>query len=232
MSSTEASLSSNSVYPTLLCHLMIAPVKQAMYAILRDHKQNSTHHKSDCEALKRLQHHPLPDHATDTETSLSSKRVQTFILLTAPTDFFADLSTDQFHFFMKQSTLLEYKKCFTLNQRSISQFFIRREKFICDTQGLYGTVEDRADLFSSIIVRLKSGFTEPEDHEISYTGWKKLNQDGRSHSTDNDEDTRSSQQKAPKRSKRTIKEKTKAPKRSKRTISKEKTEVSKFWRKQ
>ena len=181
MSSTEPSLSSNSVYPTLLRHLMIAPVKQAMAAILRDHKQNSTHHKSDCEALKRLQHHPLRDNATDTGTSLSSKRVQTFILLTAPTDFFADLSTDQFHFFMKQSTLLEYKKCFTLNQRSISQFFIRREKFIRDT------------------------------NEISYTGWK-LNQDGRSHSTDNDEDTRSSQQKAPKRSKRTIKEKTKVSK--------------------
>ena len=207
MSSTEASLSSNSVYPTLLCHLMIAPVKQAMYAILRDHKQNSTHHKSDCEALKRLQHHPLPDHATDTETSLSSKRVQTFILLTAPRDFFAEVSTDQFHVLMQQSTLLDYSKCFTLKQRSISEFFKRREKFIRATHGLYGTVEDRADLFNSIILR--------------------LNQDGRSHSSDNDEDTRSSQQKAAKKSKRTMKKKTKARKKSKRT-SKENTKVSKF----
>ena len=52
---------------------MIGPVKQVMVANLRDHKQNSTHHKSECEALKRLQHQTLQDNATDdAETSLSS----------------------------------------------------------------------------------------------------------------------------------------------------------------
>ena len=147
----------------------------------------------------RPHHQPPQDNATDAGTSLSSKRVQTFIL-------FEDLSTDQFHFFMSQSTLLDYKKTFTLRQSSIQQFLKRRETFIHDTNGLYGLVEDRADLFSSIILRMKSGVWEPKDHEISYARWIQ-NQHDRSLSTDNDEDTPSSQQKVPKRIKRPLKEK-------------------------
>jgi len=49
-----------------------------MVANLRDHKQNSTHYKSECEALKRLQHQTPQDNATDDAgtRSLSSKHVQ------------------------------------------------------------------------------------------------------------------------------------------------------------
>ena len=62
-------------YHTLIRHLMNGPLKQVMVANLRDHKQNSTHNKSECEALKRLQHQTLQDNATDdTGTSLSSKQ--------------------------------------------------------------------------------------------------------------------------------------------------------------
>ena len=168
MSSTKPSLLNSvlPVYPTLLCHLMIAPVKDTMVTILSDHQENPTNHKNDCDALKKLQHHPLRDNAMDRGRSISSRRVQTFILLTAPKDFFTGLSTDQFHFFMKQSTLLDYKKSFTLNQKSIPAFLKRRQTFINETQGLYRTIEDRANLFSSIIVRLESCFSEPEDREI------------------------------------------------------------------
>ena len=55
---------------------MIGPVKQVMATNLRYYKQNSTHHKSECEALKRLQHQPPQDNATETGTSFSSKRIQ------------------------------------------------------------------------------------------------------------------------------------------------------------
>ena len=48
-------------YHTLIRHLMNGPLKQVMVANLRDHKQNSTHNKSECEALKRLQHQTLQD---------------------------------------------------------------------------------------------------------------------------------------------------------------------------
>ena len=123
--------SSNTDYPTHIRHLMIDHVKEVMAAILRDHMQNSTHHKSECEALSSLRHHPPQDNATDDPgTTSSSKHVKTFILLTAPKDFFKGLSTDQFHFFMSQSTLLDYKSTFTLKQTSIPQFLKRRETFI------------------------------------------------------------------------------------------------------
>ena len=129
---------------------MIGQVKEVMAAICTDHMQNSTLHQSECEALKKLGHNPLQENATDDpRTTLSSKWVQTFILLTALEDFFEGLSSDQFCFFMSQSTLVEYKATFNLRQSSIQQFFIRRDHFIRATNGLYGTVEDRADLFNS-----------------------------------------------------------------------------------
>ena len=138
--------SSNPDYPTHVRHLMIGQVKEVMAAICKDHMRNSTLHQSECEAMNNLRQ----DNATDDpRTSLSSKRVQSFILLTAPKDFFEGLSSDQFRFFMSQSTLVEYKATFNLRQSSIQQFFIRRDHFIRATNGLYGTVEDRADLFNS-----------------------------------------------------------------------------------
>ena len=46
----------------------------------RDHKQNSTHYKNECAALKRLQHQRPQDNATDNTgtgtRSLSSKHIQ------------------------------------------------------------------------------------------------------------------------------------------------------------
>ena len=198
-------LSLNPDYPTHIRHLMIGQVKEVMAAIITDHMQTSTLHKSECEALKKLRHHPLQDNATDDpRTTLSSKRVQTFILLTALKDFFEGLSTDQFHFFMSQSTLLEYKATFNLRQSSIPQFFIRRDQFIRDTNGLYGIVEDRADLFNLIIVCMKSCVREPKDNEISFAHWK-----DHSLSMDNDEDTPLSETKAWKRIKRPVNDKQK-----------------------
>ena len=187
-------------FPTHIRHLMIGQVKEVMAAIRTAHMQDRTLHISECEALKKLRDHPSQDNATDdprtTGTTLSSRRVQTFILLTAPKDFFKGLSTDQFHFFMSQSTLLEYKQTFNLSQTSIKQFFIRRAQFIHDIKGLYGIVEDRADLFNSIVVRMKSCVREPKDNEISFTHWKA------SLSMDNDEDTPLSEANARKRIKR------------------------------
>ena len=65
-----------------------------------------------------------------------------------------------------------------------------------DIQGLYGIVEDRADLFNSIVVRMKSCVREPKDNEISFAHWNASN------STDNDEDTPLSEANAQKRIKR------------------------------
>ena len=108
---------------------------------------------------------------------------------------------------MSQSTLVEYKITFNLRQSSVKQFFIRRDDFISKTNGLYGTVEDRADLFNSIIIRMKSCVWEPKDNEISFAHWKDP-----SLSIDDEEDTPLSEAKAQKKIKRPANEKTKISK--------------------
>ena len=66
-------------------------------------------------------------------------------------------------------------------------------------QRVSGTVEDRADLFNEIILRMKSCVREPKDNEISFA-----NQKDASVSIDDEEDTRNW-----KRIKRPVNDKTK-----------------------
>ena len=100
---------------------------------------------------------------------LDSRRILTFILLTAPDSFFsrANVNVDELRYFMATSIILDYKKDFALSVKSGTQHLNCRDNFSVEASSLYGSAVDRNELFNTMISRMEH-VSEPATGDVSY----------------------------------------------------------------